>query len=148
MKEKNTVTVKEVREVIRALGFALGLVEESQESSLETFVRRFRDMGLADAYSIVQSSILKTNYIESFSEEHLTEWVQLFPYRSKEDVKAKLMRTESIRVAVAILIVAKHNPDMVYRDWFHILTFLDLFKEVNPYDLEIRLEALLKYLGK
>lgn len=147
MKEKNTVTVNEVRKVIRALGSVLGLIEENQEESLERFIVKFRSMDLAEANGIVQSVILVEDYIETFADRYLEEMISLFPYRAEEHIKAKLMRTESIRVAVALLIIAKSNPTMIYKNWSAILPFIDLFKEVNPYDLDNRLKSVLNYLG-
>lgn len=143
--KKNTVTVKEVIEVIRLLGKALGLVEETQKSSLENFVRKFNKIELEEASLIALNVTIIEDYIESSAQEKLLKMVELFPYRTEKDVKAKLMKVESILVAVALIKLSK-STNKEYVDWLFETTpdYIEKNKISNGSE---RLNEVLNYLG-
>lgn len=145
MKVENNVTVKEVRALINTLRVALGLVEEEQESSLRTFVKDFNKMDLVKASMIVQHVIYNENYIEDSAQERLKMIMPQFPYRTEEDVKEKLMKIQSILVAVALILLVKSK-----RKEYIMWLFEDAqeFIENNHISNGIqRLEVILGYLG-
>ncbi len=146
MKARNLVTVKEVQEVIRELGDVLGLLEEKQEGSLNSFVKHFSNMKLKEASLVVLNAILIEDYVESTAQEKLKTIIQHFPNRTEENVKYKLMRVESILVAVAITIFIKRSSEE-YSDWLYETAANCIEDNDILYGFE-RLETIFRYLER
>lgn len=146
MKKEKLVTVKEVQELIRALGFILGLIEENQESSLESFVEKFSNIELEKASLIALNATIIENYIESSAQEKLPKMVEHFVYKTEGEVKDKLMKVESILVAVSIVKLAK-TTSKEYIDWLFETTPSYIEENKIPNGFE-RLESVLNYLGR
>jgi hypothetical protein len=147
MKERE-ITVNEVKDILRNLGEVLGLVEEEQESSLKNFTNKFSTMDEAEASMKVLNVVTNPDYISDFAELNLEKMTKLFSYRTEEDIREKLMRTESIGVAVAMLILQNINSDE-YIDWLFETTPAYINNNDNYLGamlIRIRLDAVLSYL--
>lgn len=146
MKARNLVTVKEVQEVIRELGSVLGLIEENQKSSLNTFVEDFNNIELEEASLIALNATIIEDYIEASVQEKLHAMHQHFPHRTEEDVKIKLCKVESILVAVAITIFIKRSSEE-YSDWLYETAANCIEDNDILYGFE-RLETIFRYLER
>jgi DNA-directed RNA polymerase subunit F len=142
----NRISVSEVKDVFKELGYTLALKQEYQESSLRAFLDSFSKMDVPSASCIVQDVIANEGYIIGFAQSHWQKMAPRFPHRSEEEIKEKLMEVESIRVAVAILILIK-NSSKQYTDWY----FEPLAEYIKENDFTLyqdMLEATVNYIEK
>lgn len=136
----------EVAKILKVLGPALNLKEEKDKASLESFVDyASEEFGTEEANQLLQNVIFTNNHIENRANSEVKEIAKKLPNRSYEEVRQKLMRVESIYIAVAIHILSNEVPD--YAAWLYE-TGIEVIEENDMYEALPRLEAVVNYMNK
>jgi len=145
MKEK-AIEVNEVTKVIRDFGLVSTLAfrkEIDTEALSRTVEWVSKEIDLEEANLIIQNAIFIDNYIETMAYNSAEELSKKLTGRSVEEVAQKLMRTESIRIAVAILKLVSEIES--YNDWLYE-TGLEILKGTSNTKVMDRLDAVVSYM--